>query len=79
MKRVFLRPETRGLGIGRILCTELMREAKEDGYSLMRLDTGGRLVEAIKTYESLGFRNCAPYIEYPLDLMPYLVFMEAPL
>jgi hypothetical protein len=56
-----------------------MREAKEDGYSLMRLDTGGRLVEAIKTYENLGFRNCAPYIEYPPDLMPYLVFMEAPL
>ncbi len=79
MKRVFLRPETRGLGLGRILCTELMREAKEDGYSFMRLDTGGRLVEAIKAYKSLGFRDCAPYNDYPPDLMPYIVFMEAPL
>ena len=79
MKRVFLRPQIRGLGLGRILCTELMREAKEDGYNLMRLDTAGRLVEAITAYKSLGFRECAPYIDYPPDLMPYLVFMEAPL
>ncbi len=42
----------------------------------MRLDTGSRLKEAITMYQSLGFRECPPYHEYPDKLMPHFVFME---
>jgi hypothetical protein len=46
---------------------------------LMRLDTGNLFAEAIAMYRKLGFRDCAPHLEYPEKLLPYLVFMELPL
>jgi len=45
----------------------------------MRLDTGNLLTEAITMYRKLGFKDCAPRLEYPEKLLPYLVFMELPL
>ena len=42
----------------------------------MRLDTAHLFHEAIALYETLGFRRCAPYNEYPQELKPYIVFME---
>jgi GNAT superfamily N-acetyltransferase len=79
MKRLFVPDRFRGQGTGRKLCHALIAEARADGFTLMRLDTGGLLVEAIALYESIGFRHCPPYNEYPEKLMPYLVFMEMPL
>ena len=79
MKRLFVADRHKGLGIGRRLCEALIEAARDDGYALMRLDTGSRLDEAIAMYESLGFRRCRPHHDYPADLMAALVFMEKPL
>lgn len=79
LKRLYVTDTARGLGIGRKLSNVLVSLAQQDGYGLMRLDTGDRFVEAISMYESMGFNHVAPYQEYPARLMPHLVFMEKPL
>jgi GNAT superfamily N-acetyltransferase len=79
MKRLFVSDRFRGRGTGRLLCEALIASATDAGFRLMRLDTGNLLTEAIGMYQSIGFRLCAPYHQYPEELMPYLVFMEMPL
>ena len=79
MKRLFVPARFQGHGTGRKLCEALIACAKEDGFRLMRLDTGKQLTEAITMYKTIGFRDCAPHHTYPDALMPYLVFMEMPL
>lgn len=79
MKRLYVRPHAVGAGIGRQVAGALIEAARQDGYALMRLDTGKRFAEAIALYQSLGFETCVPYHDYPPDLMPYLVFMQRPL
>lgn len=79
MKRLYVGEQFHGHGTGRKLCEALIATAREDGFQLMRLDTGNLLKEAIALYQSVGFRACAPHREYPAELMPYLAFMELPL
>lgn len=79
LKRLYVTDGARGSGLGRKLLKALLDGAISDGHSIMRLDTGNRLTEAISLYESMGFRRVEPYKEYPERLMPYLVFMEKPL
>jgi ribosomal protein S18 acetylase RimI-like enzyme len=79
MKRLFVPDRFHGRGIGRRLCLALMDAALSDGYRLMRLDTGTHNDEAIAMYESLGFRECEPFHDYPVDLLAHLRFMERPL
>ncbi len=76
MKRLFISTRFSGHGAGRLLATALMEAARAEGYSLMQLDTGNLLKEAIGLYTSLGFEACPPYLTYPDRLMPYLVFMQ---
>lgn len=76
MKRVFVPERFRGAGLGRRLCHALIASARADGFRSMKLDTGRLLHEAIAMYQSLGFKECVPYHEYPETLMPYFVFME---
>jgi ribosomal protein S18 acetylase RimI-like enzyme len=76
MKRVFVPERFRGAGLGRKLCGALIASARDDGFRSMKLDTGNLMQEAIALYGSLGFRECAPYIDYPAKLMPHFVFME---
>ena len=79
MKRLYVSDRFKGRGIGRRLADALINAARSDGFRLMRLDTGNLLTEAINMYRKLGFRDCAPYCDYPEKLLPYLVFMELPL
>lgn len=72
MKRLFVRPEARGTGLGRQLAQEIILVARDLGYSLMRLDTLDRLKEAMKLYEMLGFQRTDPYYENPLPGVVYL-------
>lgn len=76
MKRVFVPQRYQGAGLGRRICTTLIFAAREDGFQLMRLDTGSIMNEAITMYQSFGFRQCPPYYDYPENLLPYFVFME---
>ena len=79
MKRLFVADRFRGHGIGRELGSALIESASAEGYSLMRLDTGNLLTEAISMYHNMGFRHCTPHRSYPPKLLEYLVFMELPL
>ena len=79
MKRLYVSERFKGRGIGLRLAQALIDAARMDGFELMRLDTGNLLKEAITMYRNLGFRDCAPHVEYPQKLLPYLVFMELPL
>lgn len=79
MKRLYIPAPFQGAGLGRQLCMALIDAARADGYRLMRLDTGRLLKEAIAMYRSLGFTECAPYYDYPDNLLPYLLFLELPL
>jgi putative acetyltransferase len=68
MKRLFLRPEFHGRGLGRPLIEKILNEAKEIGYQRMRLDTlPDKMEKAIALYRSLGFREIEPYYDNPVQ------------
>jgi putative acetyltransferase len=79
MKRMFVPARFHGQRVGRKLCEALIARARDDGYALMRLDTAVRFTEAIALYLSVGFAECAPYIDYPARMDGMMVFMELPL
>jgi putative acetyltransferase len=72
MKRMYVRPEFRGRGIGRMLAKRAIGEARDAGYVRMRLDTLSRLKEAIFLYESLGFKKIGPYKVNPNKGVVYM-------
>ena len=79
MKRLYVPDRFQGHGTGRLLVRALIEAATDDGFRLMRLDTGEQNTEAIAMYESMGFRHCPPHHEYPAELVAHLKFMERPL
>jgi DNA-binding MarR family transcriptional regulator/N-acetylglutamate synthase-like GNAT family acetyltransferase len=57
IKRMWVSPDSRGLGIGRRLLSELELEAKNRGYRFVRLETNRSLKEAINLYKRSGYRE----------------------
>lgn len=72
MKRMYVRSSFRRLGIGHALAHRLVDEARASGYRAMRLDTLASMVEAHALYESMGFRDVAPYCPNPIPGARYL-------
>jgi putative acetyltransferase len=67
MKRLFVRPDFRGHGIGRMLIEQILGEARRAGYRRMRLDTvAGSMAEATRLYRAAGFRPIPPYRHNPM-------------
>jgi ribosomal protein S18 acetylase RimI-like enzyme len=70
IKRLYVRPEGRGGGLGRALMTAIIAAAERRGYAQIKLDTLPSLDAAIALYLALGFRPIPPYapILYPGQL-----------
>ena len=78
VKRMYIRPEYRGKGLGKELLQQILRKAKEFRFSTIRLETGLFMTTAQYIYHEAGFRKIDEYpeTEVPLPLRPYWLFME---
>ncbi|HET9528357.1 MAG TPA: GNAT family N-acetyltransferase [Pyrinomonadaceae bacterium] len=74
VKRMFVRPEFRGKGLGKAMLRHLAEYARSNDAKLLRLETGIYEVEAIGLYERFGFQRRAPFGEYFED--PLSVYFE---
>jgi len=63
MKRLYVRAQARGAGVGRMLAERIMAEARQRGYRGIRLDTMPFMTEAIGLYRDLGFREIKKYYD----------------
>lgn len=79
MKRLYLRDQYRGHGIGRALAVRIIDEARQIGYESMCLDTIETMTAAIALYRSLGFTEIEPYYDNPIPGAKYFrkVFAES--
>ena len=64
IKRMFVRPEHRGRGIGRAILAELETRAAALGYSTLRIETGTRQPEAVHLYKAAGYTTIPPFGKY---------------
>jgi GNAT superfamily N-acetyltransferase len=76
MKRLYVRPAYRGVGLGRRLVLAIMAQGRALGYERMRLDTLAKMAEAQRLYKSVGFRPIPPYGAHAV---PGTQFLEAEL
>jgi GNAT superfamily N-acetyltransferase len=78
IKRMYVRPEARGKGVGRALVDRLLDQAREAGYRRVRLDSASFMTDAHRLYRAAGFQDIGPYegSEIPEEFRKHWVFME---
>jgi ribosomal protein S18 acetylase RimI-like enzyme len=65
LKRMWVSPSVRGLGVGRRMLRSLEERAQQAGASVVRLETNRRLTEAIKLYRSSGYQEVSAFNREP--------------
>jgi len=76
VKRLYVRPEFQGFGIGRSLVVNLVALARRHRFRTLRLETGDLLTEAQGLYRTLGFQPIDNYSDAPRDAQDFLLAME---
>jgi ribosomal protein S18 acetylase RimI-like enzyme len=78
IKRMYIKPEYQGKGLGKKMLQLLLRRGKEDGFSAIYLETGSFMTTAQHLYRSAGFHNRGEYpeTEVPPQLRHVWLFME---
>ena len=74
IKRVYVKPKMRGQGLSKLLLTRLEQEARQMGFTTLRLETGTRQPESLGLYRKAGYINIPKFGEYIND--PFSVCME---
>jgi GNAT superfamily N-acetyltransferase len=77
IKRMYVRPQFRGMGFGKLMLNHLADYALANGVKLLRLETGIHQREAIALYERMGFRRIPPFGAYKED--PLSLCYEKPI
>jgi ribosomal protein S18 acetylase RimI-like enzyme len=73
MKRLYVRRDVRGKGLGRLLAQAILDAARQASYSHVLLDTLTEMEAARALYEDLGFIEIPPYYFNPLEGAHYLM------
>ena len=76
MKRLYVRPEFQGFGIGKDLVRAITKHAGKKNYKIIQLHTNLLLKAAINLYKSLGFEKISHNREYPEEIKDLIVHME---
>jgi putative acetyltransferase len=74
LKRMWVIPEARRLGVSKIILTALEAHARSEGVRTLRLETGVENHAALDLYARAGFKRCNPFGDYRAD--PLSVFMQ---
>jgi GNAT superfamily N-acetyltransferase len=67
IKRMYVRPQFRGLGLAKLMLDHLAAYARERNIHLLRLETGIHQKNAIALYERIGFQPIPPFGDYKED------------
>jgi GNAT superfamily N-acetyltransferase len=78
IKRIYVRPEFRGMNLGDLMFKQLLVDARNFGYKHVCLDTGEFMKSAHRVYEANGFTDCTAYdgVEVPVEFHSRWRFME---
>ena len=78
IKRIYIRPDFRGLQLGELIFSRLLADARSFGYQHVCLDTGHFMKSAHRLYEAHGFTDCSAYdgVEVPSEFHGAWRFME---
>ncbi len=79
VKRLYVRPDFRGLRIGQQLVGQVIEEAKQTGYTRLILDSHKMMTQAHGIYQGFGFKFVPTPADFPEAIKPIVVFMECDL